>query len=83
MENNSALLVMDIQGPMVNGLADKEDYLRKVQLTIDAARANNIPVIYAVVGFRPNMPEFNPRSKGLRVCAIPGWPTHWSTQYPF
>ena len=66
MENNSALLVMDIQGPMVDGLANKEEYLRRVQLTIDAARANNIPVIYAVVGFRPNMPEFNPRSKGLQ-----------------
>src|SRR3954451_8358584 len=66
MENNSALLIMDIQSPMVNGLANKEAYLQKIQLTIDAARANNIPVIYVVVGFRPNMPEFNPRSKGLR-----------------
>ena len=66
MENKSALLVMDVQGPMVNGLANKEEYLRKVQITIDAARANNIPVIYAVVGFRPSMPEFNPRSKGLQ-----------------
>ena len=67
MENNSALLIMDIQGPMVDGLANKEEYLRKIQLTIDAARANNIPVIYVVVGFRPNMPEFNPRNKGLRA----------------
>lgn len=66
MENNSALLVMDIQGPMVDGLANKEEYLQKIQLAIDTARANNIPVIYAVVGFRPNMPEFNPRSKGLQ-----------------
>src|SRR3954451_22014597 len=67
MENNSALLIMDIQSPMVNGLANKEAYLQKIQLTIDAARANNIPVIYVVVGFRPGMPEFNPRSKGLRA----------------
>jgi nicotinamidase-related amidase len=67
MENNSALLVMDIQGPMVDGLANKEEYLQKIQLTIDAARANNIPVIYVVVGFRPSMPELNPRSKGLRA----------------
>jgi len=51
---------------MVGGLANKEEYLQEIQLTIDAARANNIPVIYAVVGFRPNMPEFNPRSKGLQ-----------------
>ena len=70
MENNSALLIMDVQGPMVDGpankLANKEEYLQKTQLTIDAARASNIPVIYIVVGFRPNMPEFNPRSKGLQ-----------------
>jgi nicotinamidase-related amidase len=67
MENNSALLVMDIQGPMVDGLANKEEYLQKIQLTIDAARASNIPVIYVVVGFRPSMPELNSRSRGLRA----------------
>src|SRR5258708_17960513 len=67
MENNSALLIMDIQGPMVDGLANREEYLQKIQLAIDAARANSVPVIYVVVGFRPNMPEFNPRSRGLRA----------------
>jgi nicotinamidase-related amidase len=72
MENNSALLIMDIQGPMVDGLANKEEYLQKIQLTIDAARANNIPVIYVVIGFRPNMAEFNPRSKGLRALRDTG-----------
>src|SRR5271157_3245854 len=72
MENNSALLIMDIQGRMVDGLANKEEYLRKIQLTIDAARANNIPVIYVVVGFRPNMPELNPRNKGLRALRNAG-----------
>lgn len=72
MENNSALLIMDVQGRMVDGLANKEEYLQKIQRTIDAARANNIPVIYVVVGFRPNMPEFNPRSKGLRALRDTG-----------
>jgi nicotinamidase-related amidase len=72
VENNSALLVMDIQGRMVDGLANKEEYLQKIQLTIDAARANHIPVIYVVVGFRPNLPEFNPRSKGLRTLRDTG-----------
>lgn len=72
MENNSALLIMDVQAPMVNGLANNEAYLQKIQLTIDAARANNIPVIYVVIGFRPNMPEFNPRSKGLRALRNTG-----------
>ncbi len=66
MENKSALLVMDVQSPMVQGLANEEGYLQQLELTIDAARANNVSVIYLVVGFRPNMPEFNPRSKGLQ-----------------
>ena len=72
MQDKSALLIMDIQAPMVGGLANKEEYLQKIQRTIDTARANNIPVIYVVVGFRPNMPEFNPRSKGLRAMCDSG-----------
>ena len=72
MENNSALLIMDIQGRMVDGLANKEEYVQKIQRTIDAARANTIPVIYVVVGFRPNLPEFNPRNKGLRALRDTG-----------
>src|SRR3954465_8776492 len=72
MQDNSALLIMDIQAPMVAGLANREAYLRNAQLTIDAARANNIPVIYVVVGFRQDMPEFNPRSKGLRALRDSG-----------
>jgi nicotinamidase-related amidase len=72
MENKSALLLMDLQGPMVDGLANKEEYLQKIQRTIDAARANTLPVIYVVVGFRPNMPEFTPRSKGLRALRDTG-----------
>lgn len=72
METKSALLIMDIQGPMVDGLANKEEYLQKIQRTIDAVRANHIPVIYVVIGFRPNMPEFNPRSKGLRALRDAG-----------
>lgn len=72
MESNCALLIMDIQGRMVDGLANKAAYLQRIQLTIDAARAHNVPVIYVVVGFRPNMPEFNPRSKGLRALRDAG-----------
>jgi len=57
---------------MVDGLANKEEYLQKMQLTIDSARANTIPVIYVVIGFRPSMPEFNSRSKGLRAVRDTG-----------
>jgi nicotinamidase-related amidase len=63
---------MDIQDPMVDGLANKAEYLQKIHRTIDAARANTIPVIYVVIGFRPTMPEFNSRSKGLRALRETG-----------
>ena len=72
MQNHSALLVMDIQDPMLSGIANKEDYLQRLQQTIDVARANNVLVIYSVVGFRPNTPEFNSRSKGLRFMQEKG-----------
>jgi len=67
MKDSSALLVMDVQGPIVAGLANSEAYLRNMQSTINAARANHVAVLYVVVGFRPGMPELNPRSKGLRT----------------
>ena len=77
MENKSALLVMDIQGPMVDGpankLIDKEEYLQTLQQTIDTARKNNIMVIYVVVGFRSNMADFNPSSsrlQGMRKAGV-------------
>ena len=72
MEKNNALLVMDIQSPMVKGRADKDEFLQRLQHTIDAARASNILVIHVVVGFRPNMPEFNPLSKGLSAMCNAG-----------
>jgi nicotinamidase-related amidase len=72
METNSALLVMDVQAPIVGGLANKDDYLQRLQHTIDAAHAHNVPVIYVVVGFRPHLPEYNPRSKGLNTMRTAG-----------
>jgi nicotinamidase-related amidase len=69
MENHpsgSALLVMDVQDPIVGGLAGKDAYLQRLQNAVDAAHARGIPVIFVVVGFRPGAPEFHPRNKGLR-----------------
>lgn len=73
MQTNSALLVMDIQRPIINEIGDKkEEYLQKLQGTIEAAREKNVPIIQVIVGFRSNMPEFNVRSKGLRVLRDKG-----------
>ena len=75
MENKrsaSALLILDVQGLMVGGLTNKEEYLQKIQAAVDAAHANRIPVIYVVVGFRPHAPELNPRNKALRAMQESG-----------
>jgi len=60
----TALLVMDVQPGIVDRLKDiKDEYLAKVRLTVDSAHKNHIPVIFVVVGFRPDFPEISPNNK--------------------
>lgn len=66
MENNipnTALLVMDMQPGVINRLADPQPLINNVAKAIAHARATGIPVIYAVLGFRPGMPEINMDNK--------------------
>jgi nicotinamidase-related amidase len=57
-----ALLVMDVQRVVVDRYPDP-DYLPRLRGAITAARAAGVPVIYAVVGFRPGYPEVSGRNK--------------------
>ena len=71
MENkttNTALLIMDMQSAIVAMLADAAVSLSNAVKAINYARANNIPVIYVVLGFRQGAPGINLNSKefGLR-----------------
>jgi nicotinamidase-related amidase len=76
MENNTALLVMDMQAgivPMLQGMAPT--ILGNVSKAIANARTKKIPVIYVVVGFRQGMPEVSTNNKGFaaskeRMAAI-------------
>lgn len=66
MENNTALLVMDMQMgiiPMLQGIAPA--FIGNVGKAIAIARAKKIPVIYIVVGFRQGAPEANPNNKSF------------------
>lgn len=63
--NNTALLVMDVQAEIVKGLTDSTPLLRNVKSAIKKARANNIPIIYIVVGFRKGYPEVSSINKGF------------------
>ncbi|HLY07587.1 MAG TPA: isochorismatase family cysteine hydrolase [Rhizomicrobium sp.] len=58
-----ALLVMDMQTPIVAMVGDPAPLLANVRKAIDKARARNIPVIFVVVTFRPGFPEVSPNNK--------------------
>lgn len=60
---NTALLVMDMQVGILGMLPDATAIIGNVAKAIAKARANNIPVIYVVVGFRAGAPEINPNNK--------------------
>ena len=60
---NSALLVMDVQHGVVDRVPDKEVYLARLRATVEAARRKAVPVRFVVVGFRPGMPEASARNQ--------------------
>jgi nicotinamidase-related amidase len=67
MENtqNTALLVMDMQATIVAILPDATLVKQKVAQAIAKARAQNILVIYVVVGFRKGAPEISASNKSF------------------
>jgi nicotinamidase-related amidase len=65
MQDNQALLVMDVQPGIVDMLSNKEEYLSKLQAAVDHARENKIPVIFVVVGFRQSLVEVSPANKSF------------------
>ncbi|MBS1660730.1 MAG: cysteine hydrolase [Bacteroidetes bacterium] len=64
-KDNTALLVMDMQAPIVGMLPESAAITAKVAQAIASARQNNIPVIYVVVGFRQGAPEISANNKGF------------------
>jgi nicotinamidase-related amidase len=64
-DQNSALLVMDIQGATVKMLKDNTSVLNSISKAIQTAHSKEIPVIYIVVGFRKGYPEVSPNNKSF------------------
>lgn len=60
---STALLVMDMQAAVVGLVPGAPEITSKVAKAITHARAQGIPVIYVVVGFRPGMPEVSEQNK--------------------
>jgi nicotinamidase-related amidase len=65
MEQNTALLVMDMQTGILGGYPQFAPLVNKVNQAIAIARKKNIPVIFVVVGFRQGAPEISPNNKGF------------------
>ena len=65
MENQTALLVMDMQAGIVPRLPDPTIVLNNVAKAIANARSKKIPVIYVVVGFRQGAPEISLNNKSF------------------
>jgi len=62
---NTALLVMDMQLAILKNLPDTTVLIPNVVKAISHARKNKIPVIYVVVGFRNGLPEISTNNKGF------------------
>jgi nicotinamidase-related amidase len=61
----SALLVLDMQVAILKNYGAAAALTAQVGRALTQARARNIPVIYAVVGFRPGTPEISRNNKSF------------------
>jgi nicotinamidase-related amidase len=62
---NTALLIMDMQTAIVNRLPDSKSLISNFTRAIAHARNKKIPVIYVIVGFRQGAPEISANNKGF------------------
>lgn len=80
--NKTALLVMDLQNPIIQSIENPTAIVDNVSKAIAQARAKNIPVIYVVVGFRPEAPEISEQNKTFSVINNKAmWTPEFSAQW--
>jgi nicotinamidase-related amidase len=60
---STALLVMDMQAAIINGLPDYSEITANVAKAIAFARSKGIPVLFVTLCFRPGMPEVSMNNK--------------------
>jgi nicotinamidase-related amidase len=62
--SRTALLSMDLQTAVVSIYTKNEPrFLARVSGILNTARRKNIPVVHVQVGFRPGLPEIDPRNQ--------------------
>jgi nicotinamidase-related amidase len=59
----TALMIMDIQGAIVDQFDDAASLLASIRRALDHARANDVMVIYVRVAFRTGAPEVHRRNR--------------------
>ncbi|MEH7120450.1 isochorismatase family cysteine hydrolase [Neobacillus vireti] len=69
---NTALLVMDLQNGIVSRYAEKQDILVPFLKAVEAARRNEIPVIFVRVAFSEGYPENNLKNKMFSALSKSG-----------
>lgn len=67
--NKPALLVMDMQNGIVARFCQDTTVLVPIQKSIEAARQNNIPVIFVRVGFSEGYLEVSPQNKSFAAIS--------------
>jgi nicotinamidase-related amidase len=70
----SALLSMDLQTGVVSVYVKDAGFIPRVAGVLERARAAGLPIIHVKVGFRPNVPEANPRN--LFLSGVKASPRH-------
>lgn len=64
IKNNTALLIMDVQGGIVKNLGEKsKPFIERVTKAVESARAAHLQVFFIVVRFRKGYPELNQHNK--------------------
>jgi len=70
----SAMLSMDLQSGVVSVYVKEVEFIPRVTAVLERARAAGLAIIHVKVGFRPDVPEANPRN--LFLSAIKASPRH-------
>ena len=72
MQQNMALLVMDVQKRIVGRFTDTPADMAPFQRAVAAARVASVPVIFVRVAFREGYPEVSPRNKSFSAISSRG-----------
>lgn len=70
----AALLSMDLQAGVVSIYVKDDGFIPRVAAVIEGARGAGLTIVHVKVGFRPNVPEANPRNRFL--SAVKASPRH-------